>query len=96
MNTLGQMHYDDFWTMVQRRKCNIAQIMGFEKNWELNASLWDDLFGESLTVSNPQFPNVFELFDETNAAIGEDWLWSGNNYYFVREQDAVWFRLRWE
>lgn len=95
MSTLKQMHYDDFWNMVQQRKRNIAQIMGFEKNWEKNTFLWNDLFGESLTVSAPPSTDIFDLFDETNAAIGEDWLWTGVNYYFVREQDALWFKLRW-
>ena len=35
------------------------------------------------------------LFDESNAAIGEDWDWSGDVYYFAREADALWFAMRW-
>ena len=35
------------------------------------------------------------IFDETNAAIGEDWVWDAYAYYFAREADAVWFTMRW-
>lgn len=39
--------------------------------------------------------DVFAVFADTNAAIGEDWLWDHRTFYFVRETDATWFRLRW-
>jgi hypothetical protein len=49
-------------------------------------------------IEVPRLNDCFDLelvFDETNAAIGEDWYWGLHYYYFLREADAVWFTMRW-
>ena len=49
-------------------------------------------------IEIPRSNDCFDLelvFDETNTAIGEDWYWGLNYYYFLREADAVWFAMRW-
>ena len=38
--------------------------------------------------------SVTDVYDETNAALGQTWLWSFRKYYFARESDAVWFAMR--
>jgi hypothetical protein len=46
-------------------------------------------------LTPPNSLRLSRLFDETNAAIGEDWVWNSDTYYFARESDAVWFATRW-
>lgn len=32
---------------------------------------------------------------DIDAAIGTEWVWNWNTYYFAREEDATWFSLRY-
>ena len=90
-HTLDLMIDCNFWEMVDRRESRMASILGRPPGWFYETEYFNDL----LMVELKPAMNVYDVFDETNAAIGEDWLWSSNKFYFVRESDALWFTLRW-
>lgn len=90
-HTLDLMIDCNFWEMVDRRESRIASILDLPPKWFYNTEYFNDL----LMVELKPTMNVYDVFDETNAAIGEDWLWANNKFYFVRESDALWFTLRW-
>lgn len=92
------MSIPEFYDMCHRRSANIAKILGVSydvSRGDLELFRRDNTDRFITVVLDPP-RDVFHVFDETTAAIGEDWLWDNRTFYFVRESDALWFQLRWQ
>lgn len=99
MKKLELMSSCEIVLMMEDRAYEMALALNLPKDWiyGIYAGKYSQtkLFSESLVVHNPSL-RLEKIFDETTAAIGEDWMWSGHGtYFFVRESDVFWFRLRW-
>ena len=90
-HTLNLMPEGVYWEMVSSRESRMASILDLPPNWFYETNHFKD----SLIVQLNPLMNVYDVFDETNAAIVEDWLWNSNKFYFVLETDTLWFSLRW-
>lgn len=88
------MPMSDFRSLLDRRVSRISKIFGTIDPKNYSNFLKTNLHLFSLVI--PEHPlSVYDVFDETNSAIGEDWLWTSSCYYFARESDALWFTLKW-
>lgn len=93
-DSLTLMPLQEYFAMCARRAHSVAKIL--DTTYEKSISNFIDAHRKSFVeVKLPPSLEVYNVFDETNAAIGEDWLWDHQSFYFVRETDAIWFRLRW-
>lgn len=87
MGSLKDLSVTEFEKDISQRVVNICDAMGIEpdaKSPKLH----------TYTVELPDM-SIWDVFEDTNAALGSTWLWSYNKFYFSREADAVWFRMRW-
>lgn len=92
---LSTMSVLEFQTMIDRRAERIAEMLGVPPSLGRVFRLITENQHLFIMVTLDYPLNVFAVFADTNAAIGEDWLWDNRTFYFVRETDATWFRLRW-
>lgn len=90
---LGRWTIPQFWAMLHQREQRMAKLACIESCWFFNPTSPNNC--DSLIVVSHDDITVDQVFDETNAAIGEDWLWSVPYFYFVKHSDAAWFSLRW-
>lgn len=94
-DSLSTMSMQDFFDTCDRRLRNVAEILNIPQT---NRNVHDFIinnYSRFIVIHVPPPRDVFDIFDETTAAIGENWLWDNRTIYFVREADAIWFQLRW-
>lgn len=92
------MQIADFVSMCNIRVQNMAVILNIPDPPRHTGDIINFIKYQRsfLEVALAPHLSVFDVFDETNKAIGEDWIWCNSNFYFSRESDATWFILRWQ
>lgn len=86
MASLDDLSIAQFEEEMSCRVMNMSAIMGIEPDAE------SPILRKYAVESSK---SIHDVFEETNAALGQTWLWSWRIFYFARESDATWFRLRW-
>lgn len=86
MASLDDLLITQFEEEVSCRIMNMSAIMGIEPDAKS-----PELHKYVVEISK----SIYDVFEETNAVLGQTWLWSWKKFYFARESDATWFRLRW-
>lgn len=86
MASLDNLSIVEFEEDMSCRVTNMSAIMGIEPDAKS-----PKLRRYMVEISK----SVHDVFEETNAVLGQTWLWSWKKFYFARESDATWFRLRW-
>lgn len=92
---LSTISVSEFQTMIDRRSRRIAEILDVPPHPGGVFPLFTENQHLFIMVTLDYPLDVFAVFADTNSSIGEDWLWDNRTFYFVRETDATWFRLRW-
>lgn len=94
-SSLDSMSMPDIMTLFNLRVTNMAEILNIPYFWT-RQNLYRDVCARAfhVLIENPDM-SIHDVFDETNSAIGDAWVWAHRNFYFAHESDAVWFKLRW-
>lgn len=82
----------EFWRMIHHREHRMAEVLNISNDW-YSSKRSRDIDG-IIMIENINI-DIHDIFHETTEIIGENWLWAGGRFYFVKQSDAMWFALRW-
>ena len=96
-SSLARMPMREFEAMMVRRTQRMAEMINNPLPWIDSTTVYRfyKQHQHLLCIITLENHDVLDVFDETNATVGEAWLWDGKTFYFAREPDALWFSLRW-
>ena len=95
MSSLAQLTPAQFRQLREERFNRVTALLNLDISW-------DNLFTNQAQqlLQQRAYTAVFrgsihDVYDETNQCMGEDWAWGWTKYYFARDQDRLWFIMRW-
>jgi len=95
MSSLAQITPAQFQQLREERFNRVTALLNLDISWDnLFTKQAQQLFNQRAYTAVFK-GSIHDVYDETNQCIGEDWMWGWQKYYFVRDQDRLWFIMRW-